>query len=412
MVSERSEKRGPSAIVMILWAVLGLALAIQVIRMRVAEGAVRSRNGSAASEVRPQNGWARTLLAERFYEQGRLDQAMRESLAALRATPLAAGALRTMALVREKQSGPGSGESAWQAAATMGWRDKETQLWGVLRALANGEAAILAMRADALLRTGDDGGKLSVMIRSFMREPEVRAAFVERLALNPPWRRHFLTTALGARGEDLDGLVATLHDLARTSSPPTRNETRMAIEGLIARRRYEDAARLHALVANRDPRLPMDDESFGRSDRSYRVDSTPFDWMIRPVSHSSATLDESGRRSISISTRGGARQAALRRYVLVDPGRYRLAFAMRGEPDSPQFVGVSLACPPETKPFAQSDRAPLPDREWHRRQMVFEVPAGCPVISIGVGGFGSEASDAQFDDFRLERADSAASPSR
>lgn len=387
-----------------LWGLLGLALAVQVVRMRLAEGAVREREGAAAAGIHPQNGWGRALNAERLLEQNQVDRAIAESLAALNHTPLAVVALRTLALAREKKSGPGAGESAWQAAATMGWRDQQTQLWGVLRALSNGEADILAMRADALLRTGDKNGRLSVLVRSFMREPEVRAAFVERLALNPPWRRLFLTSALGARGEDLDGLVATLTDLARTRSPPSRFETRMAIEGLIERRRYDDAAALHTLVAGRRPLLPLDDGGFERPDRFYRAGSTPFDWVIRPVSNSTATLDESEQRSISVSTSGRAAQAALRRYVLVEPGSYRLAFSVRGEPNSAQFVGVSIACPPDARPIAQSSRDPLPNRDWQRRAMTFTVPAGCPLVSIGVGGFGSESSDAQFDNFELAPA--------
>ena len=280
-MTEPALRRRPKAWHWLLWALLGLALGIQAVRLRIAEGAVRDGKGALAAQVRPQNGQARALVAERAWERGDARRATSESLAALRHAPLAVSALRTLALARDKQSGPGAGEAAWQAAAAMGWRDKQTQLWGVLRALANGEAEILAMRADALLRTGDEGGRLSVMIRSFMREPEVRAAFVERLALNPGWRRHFLTTGLGARGDDLDGLVATLRDLAATGAPPTPAEIRMAVQGLIARRRFADAASLHAVVAGRPP--AFDDGGFARPDRFYRFESSPFEWVIRPV---------------------------------------------------------------------------------------------------------------------------------
>lgn len=404
--------RRPKAWHWLLWGLLGLALGVQAVRMRIAEGAVRDRKAELASKVRPQNGWGRALNAERLWDRGDAAGATSEALAALDHSPLALVALRTLALARDKQSGPGAGEAAWQAAAAMGWRDRHTQLWGVLRALANGEAEILAMRADALLRTGDEGGRLSVMIRGFMREPEVRAAFVKRLALNPTWRRHFLTTGLGERGDDLDGLVATLRDLGRTQSPPSRFETRMAIEGLIARGRFADAAALHAMVAGRPPALPLDDGGFERPDSFYRTGSTPFDWVVRKLSGSSATLDESEGRSVTVTTTGKAVQAALRRYVMIDPGTYRLAFSTRGERNSPASIGITLTCPPESRPIAQSPRRPLASRGWESRQLTFAAGSDCPLLAISAGGFGGDASEAQFDNFRLERIDPGAERSR
>lgn len=395
-----------------LWGLLGLALAVQVVRMRVAEGAVRDRNGALASQMRPQNGWGRALNADRLFEQNQLQAAAGESIAALRRTPLAAAAVRTLAQVRDKQAGPGAGESAWQAAAMMGWRDRPTQYWAMMRALANGEAAILAMRSDALLRTGDPGGRMAVLIRGFMREPEVRSAFVQRLALNPAWRRHFLTYTLGQRGDDLDGLAATLHELARTPSPPSRFETRVAIDALVARRRFAEAAALHQLVARRAPVLPMEDGTFERSDAFYRNGSTPFDWMIRLVSNSTASLDASEGRSMTVATTGRLAQAAVRRYVLLEPGAYRLGYAMRGEPASPGVVGVRIACAPGTTPIGRSALEPLAGRGWENRQIEFRTGAGCPVVGIELGGLGGEPGEAQFDNFVLQRVDRSAAPSR
>lgn len=411
-MSEAAEPGGIKPWQWALWGLLGLALAVQVVRMRIAEGAVRDGNGALASQVRPQNGWGRALNAERLFEQNNLQAATSESLAALRQTPLAVIAVRTIAQVRDKQSGPGAGETAWQAAAMMGWRDRPTQFWGVMRALANGEAMILAMRSDALLRTGDPGGRMAVLIRGFMREPEVRAAFVQRLSLNPPWRRHFLTYALGQRGDDLDGLVATLHELGRTSSPPSRFETRVAIDGLIARRRFADAAALHQLVARRAPVLPMEDGTFERPDAFYRNGSTPFDWTIRLGSSSTASLDESEGRSMTVATTGRTAQAAVRRYVLLEPGAYRLSYSMRGEPSSPAQVGVRIACAPGTASIGESARDPLPGRGWQTRRMDFSTGADCPLIGIELGGLGGESGEAQFDNFVLQRADRSTAASR
>lgn len=389
-----------------LWGLLALALAGQTLRMRIAEGAVRDRNGSLAALVRPQNGWGRALQADRFFEQGDSRRAIAESLAAIDRTPLAVVAVRTLAMARDKVSGPGAGEAAWQAASLMGWRDKETQLWGVLRALSNGEAAILAMRADALLRTRDQDGRMATLLRQLMREPEVRAAFLERLQLNPSWRRHFLTTPLSASGGDLDGLVATITELARTPSPPSRTEIDAAVEALIARGRHAEAIALDRLVApdrNANGRL-LDDGSFDRADRFYRQEGSPFDWSIRQLATATANLDESEGRSMTVSTNGRAAELALRRYVALPPGTYRLRYSVRGEANAPAALGVRISCPPAAKPIAESSREPLASRGWQARELIFRTGADCPIVTIGLGGFAGGAAEAQFDNFELERA--------
>ena len=394
----------------ILWGLLGIAIAVQVVRMRVAESAVRERNAQLAVDVRPQNGWGRALLAQRLLDGGNAEAARRESLAALEQTPLAVIAIRTLAQAQDRLGGPGAGEAAWQAASLMGWRDKPTQLWGVLRAMSNGQADIMAMRADALLRAGDRDGTMSVLLRQLMREPEVRAGFVERLALNPSWREHFLTAPIGRQSEDLDGLVATLRDLNRTRSPPSPSEIRVAVEGLIARGRFQEAAALHAMTARDAARDELlGDGTFDRSDMFYRKDGSPFDWTIRQVSTASANLDESEGRSMTVSTNGRAPETALHRYVRLDPGAYRLSYSVRGETNAPAALGVRLSCAPRPEPIAESSRAPLAPGGWQERHVEFRIGADCPILAIGLGGFANGAGEAQFDNFRLRRIDAAPS---
>jgi hypothetical protein len=392
-----------------LWALLGLAFAVQVVRMRLAESAVRDGNGQLAASVRPQNGAARALRAEAYLQVKDPKRAAAESLAALDRAPLSVPALRTLALAREAMSGPGAGESAWQTASMLGWRDKQTQLWALLRALSNGEAEILAMRADALLRTGDRDGKVTAMLRQFMIEPEVRAAFVKRLILKPTWRLSFFTTPPSRRGEGLEGLLATLRELSRTNAPPTRQETRAAGEGLLERRRLADFASLRTLFepgAGATSRL-LDDGGFERSDFFYRREVSQFDWNMITGNHASANLDESEGGHVAVSTSGGTAQVALYRYLPLPPGAYRLSYSTRGGSTSPAAIGIYLACAAGQQ-LAESSREPLTSSAWETRQLTFRTDASCPVVMLNAGGLGTEAAEAQFDNFNLQRVDGTA----
>ena len=404
-VSEAAEGRRRGLHWWSLWLLLGLALGMQAVRLRLAEGAVQNGNSALAAAVRPQNGRARALVAQGLYARGEAQAAQAESIAALQRTPLAVVAVRTLAMSRDKLQGGGAGEQAWQVAAAMGWRDKQTQLWAVLRALSNGEAEIVAMRGDALLRAGDPNGAMSAMIRQFLREPAIRAAFIRRLETRPEWRGPFFATTGSLKPEELEGLVATLRDLRRSKAPPTRNEVRGAIDALISHGRFRDAVVLDAMfvLPRRTASSLIDDGGFDRPDSFYRTEATPFDWTILIVDTASANLDESENRSMTIGASGGGQQIALRRFVALPSGSYRLAFDMRGPPQSPRAVGIRLFCAGQPKPIAESPRIPIRTEHWEPRQIEFEVPDGCPLMMIGLGSIDPEASgEAQFDNFVLQ----------
>ena len=148
-----------------LWILLGLAMSVQILRMRVAESAVRNGNGIRAALVRPQNGWGLALLADSQFKSGNAQAALRTSRAALRRTPLAVIGIRTLARAQDKLRGRAAGDPAWQVASLMGWRDKPTQLWAVVRAISNRDADVFAIRADALMRIQSDDPKITSVIR-------------------------------------------------------------------------------------------------------------------------------------------------------------------------------------------------------------------------------------------------------
>ena len=382
---------------------LGLILGLQTVRMRVAEAAVRSDNGALAASIRPQNGWGLALLAESRFRQGDTNAAAGISRQAISRTPLAVVALRTLARAQDKLRGPGGGEKAWQAASLLGWRDKQTQLWAALRALSNREADVFAMRADALLRTGDPDEMMTRFIRQAVIEPEIRRAFVARLAEEPPWRSRFLLAEKPPSGRELEGVVLVLRDLGRTDTPPKRSELRNALLGLIAAGRYSEAAALDRRFVRRlpDPGSLLDDGRFDLADTDYLTKATPFDWSLDARK---ASIDQSGGgRMVAVFGASGDSGPAVIRYVELSPGQYRLTFRMRGAPKAGSGIIFASQCAASQTVLASSARTPLSSGDWESRSFDFTVPAGCGLVRLTIDAVQPDAPDALIDDVLLRR---------
>lgn len=384
------------------WMLLGIAFAAQTVRLNLAEAAVRAGYGSKAAVFRPQNGWGLALFADELFTRGDLEKAQTFSIRALNETALAAVALRTLARIQDKRSGPGAGERAWQVASTLGWRDKPTQLWAALRAATNGEADIFAMRADALLRTGRIDAVVGSLTRKIISDAAMRKAFAQRLAADPPWRSQFLSWDKPLPPQELSTLVLLMHDLEGTARPPGRQDLRFVIADLITAGRYAEAIALDRrfISRTRDQGSKIGDGGFELTTTDYRDVVTPFDWaLVGNV----ASVEKSDRgRSLAVTANGPPEAVAAQRHVVLEPGRYRFEYEIKGPPPAPSSVGFRLYCAGANSQLAQSPRERLKQRYWEKRQFEISVAASCPVVMIRVVTFqDGPVTDAWLDNVRI-----------
>lgn len=393
----------PRVLIFAVLLLIGAAIGAQTIMMGLSQAAVRSKNGAAAAEMRPQNGWGLALLAESQFEQRRTAEAMATSRAAIEQTPLAVVAVRTLARGQDKLHGAGAGEKTWQAASLLGWRDKPVQVWAAFRALTNGQSEIFAMRADALLRTGDPDELMTRFIRQAVVQPEIRRAFIARLVTGPPWRTRFFQAEVPPSGRALQGVVAVLNDLKTTQSPPTRQELRDAILGLIMARRYEEAVALDRRYIRRslDPGSLLDDGGFELEQSDYQLRATPFDWAIDP--RGAAVEQVAGRRHLVILA-DGSPDPALRRFMALPAGAYRLEFAAKGSPDSDRTLRFAVACAATGARIGASSDVAIVGGGWHEQGFDFKVPADCGLVQLTLQRMQPGSSDALVDEVRLQRS--------
>lgn len=381
---------------------VGLALGAQSVRMGLAQAAVRAKDGAAAAAIRPQNGWGLALLAERQYQQGKTVAAIASSRAAIAQTPLAVVAVRTLAQAEDRQGGAGAGQRAWRAASLLGWRDKPVQVWAALQALSNGQPEIFAMRADALLRNGDPDELMMRFIRQAVVQPKIRQAFVARLSIDPPWRTRFFQAEVPPSGRALGGVLAVLNDLKSSQSPPSRQELRDAIIGLIEEKRFSEAELVDRRFVTRtpDPDSLLDDGGFDLRNSDYQLQSTPFDWAIDP--RSAAVEELEGSRYIAILA-ALSPDPALRRYVALPEGAYRLEFVVGGSPGISEMLQFAAQCAATGSMIGRTDGPFTTGDGRNRQSFEFTVPAGCGLIQLTLRRLQPGSSDVLVDDILLQR---------
>ena len=395
-----SSTRLPRTMIYLVLMLVGLAAGFQSIRMGLAQSAVRSKDGGAAAAIRPQNGWGLALLAERQFEQGQTAAALATSRAAIDRSPLAVVAVRTLARSEDKLHGAGAGEAAWQAASLLGWRDKQVQVWAAFRALSNRQPDIFAMRADALLRTGDPDALMTRFVRQAVVEPNIRSAFIARLVTGPPWRTRFFQAEVPPSGRALRGVVAVLNDLKGTQAPPTRQELRDAIMGLILSRRYQEAVALDRRYVRRtlDPESLMDDGGFELRNSDYQLRATPFDWAIDPRGAAVEQVEDS---SYIVIFAAGSPDPALRRYLALSPGPYHVKFVTSGPSDGAQTLQFAAACAASGATIGKSAQL-TSGEERNEQAFAFQVPADCGLVQLTLRRTQQGSSDALVDDIILQ----------
>jgi hypothetical protein len=373
------------SIALVLWGLLALCLALQVLRMRIAESAVRGGDAITASAVRPQNGQGLALLAERQLRQGNAAAARGTSAASLTRTPLTATGARTLAMSLEKLGKIPESEAAWQIASQLGWRDSQTQLWAMLRALANQQPDIFAMRADALLRTNNSNEAVAI-VRRLLGPAPIRDAFVDRIKINPPWRAAFFHWDGVLPPAELNVMIETLRELGREGAVPSRRDLRQTMASLIAARRFNEAIQLDRAFVRRtaDAESVIDDGGLTFATEDYRRNLTPFDWML-PTDQ--ATMDESGgQRSILVTANGGI---AAHRYVALAPGNYEISYEMWGDPQAPANLGLTVRCNNDDRELGSSDHQLLVSGQHSLRRFQITVTPDCAIIHIMMGQFWS-----------------------
>lgn len=393
---------------------LSLWLAYGVIATGMAGYHERNGDGGRALRWREASPAALALEAERL--MGRGDRAAAETKArqALEQSGLRVDALRLLALAASAGGREDEALALMSRAGRLNPRDGDAQGWLFERALARGDYRRAVSHADILMRRSlQTRAPLSSTLVALLGDREARAALVERLSIDPPWRGTFLSIAT-RKGADA-GVAALFLTLKRTRSPVTDEEAAAFFVRMMAEKKYRQAKGYFDAFVGRQGRQAtlVYDGGF-----SGRPGPPPLNWQALSVQGGKARLrsaDGAPLGSLHVSHDGfSSSDPLVRQLILLSPGAYWVG--SRIWIDDPVASGrfkLQIACLAGPRLVSMTLRgAP---GSWVGSQSEFTVPSEtCDaqlLLITPVTGDRREIVDMAIDDIVVQRA-ATAPPSR
>ncbi|RIX27003.1 O-antigen ligase family protein [Sphingomonas edaphi] len=392
---EREETSKRSKMITAIAVVLALPIAVQAVRVSMAEAAIREGQPSAAAAFMPANAFVKVDQSGQAFRAKDWKRAEQLAADAIIARPMTASALRSLALAREAQGKPAG--QTWQLASALGWRDPPTQFWAFQQALSENEYQTAVLRAGALLRTTEPPASFIRIFRIATMDPQFAEAVANRMRIEPPWRAKFFQLSADPNPDEIRGLITTLKAQAAIDAAPRRSDIRSLVSYLIGKKRYADAMQVRSLLGPNDPAVLLEDGGFDRPKEDYAKDSTLFDWQVRSGSSATGSVEPAPPSHLVADSKGDRIDIAAERYLQLPPAAYRLTYRARA--DAPESFRVRLLCAPANELAAQI----IPQNNRYEPAVVdFTVPQGCLLTRLVIEGLATgRPAAAELDEFEL-----------
>ena len=198
---------GRSGFVRMLIVLAAIAALVQIVRFAISDQ-VAIDEPELALTLDGRNWKALMVQAEKALREERSDDAARDVRSALRADPLAGGALRALGIIEQKHGSAETTERLMRAAADVSRRDAIAQAWLLGQNLQSGDLAQAMSRLDLIFRIQNSGAaKLVSLLLPLLSHDEARRELATRLAARPPWRSGFLNQ-VAREAPDLNAISA------------------------------------------------------------------------------------------------------------------------------------------------------------------------------------------------------------
>lgn len=297
--------------------------------------------------------------------------------AVLRDRPIDGRAYRVLAQASAANGEGTHASELLRVAVARAPRDHVARALLAEQAFAAGDLATGMAHIDAVLRIAPHArADILALLMPHLADGAVRAAFVERIALDPPWRGA-LPAALRADTTDPEAAEALLAELARRIAP-SNGERQARILLLDTLGQSAAARRLWLATLPAEARYAAGlvfDGGF-----EHPAIGGGYGWQFDAPAGSGIAFDtddaRAGDASLSIRFDGRAVQfAGVRQRLALAPGAYRLSASSRMRVDSTRPFAWRITC----HAGARLAELALPQaQDWRAASMDFVVPPGCP----------------------------------
>jgi hypothetical protein len=303
---------------------------------------------------------------------------------ALRVSPADGRAYRVLAQVAETEGKPAEAQRLYAIAVKRWPRERLAQAKLAEAAFAEGRPAEGLVHLDALLRV-DPEARTPVLtaLMPAMAEPVFRAALVERLQFDPPWRAN-VARALLAESTPPGTALAVLAELSAAGAL-TGDEVQAQVE-LLDRQGHPAQARA-AWLASLTPEQREGSGLLFDGGFEHPAVSGGYGWRYRAPPGTAMAIERrdalEGEGAMSVVFNGRAvRFDDLAQFLALPGGRYRLQASADNEVDTTRPFLWRVTCAGDGGRLLL-ELALSEGKGWQTVDGEFEVPAtGCPRQSL------------------------------
>ncbi|MEQ1497487.1 MAG: hypothetical protein ABL914_02420 [Novosphingobium sp.] len=267
-------------------------------------------------------------------------------------------------------------QRAFRLAGRMGWRVPITQAYWLNQALEARDYDAAAMRLDALLRQQPTLVGQQALIDPVERNPEARAALVERLDLETAWLGKYLNEVFDLPPEVLRQRGWVLVDAARAGFEVGCDASANLAAAMIHKRLYQEARELWAAQCPEAGNALLGDEGFAAL--NLQGARNPFGWQIvgnGDVLLSAVPLAAGNGQRLAIDGTPPVMRRFLAKLLLLASGRYQLSWlAGKNDGKPSDKIRAALSCKGQAEIWLE----PQLDRASGRWFATTVVPADCP----------------------------------
>lgn len=320
---------------------LTLALAAALVGLWIGKltlaAAMLHQDPLQASRLDPGNASAIAAAARQSMEAGKVAQARRDAIAALRRDPTAVAAVQTLGITARD---PATARGWLDYAERLSRRELQTNLWAIEYYVARSDTAAVLRRYDLALRTSVSArDTLFPILGQAIADPTVARALVTRLAAAPFWKDAFLDfVAADERTAPLQAarFLATVrqHGMA---IPPA------GLSALVFR--ALNAGRPDIAWYAYSLKRPSADRRRSRNPNFAEQLDNPamFDWTMADDGGILARIVREGTGSfLEVEASPGAGGLAAQQFQMLPPGAYQLRVA--GQSGPAKAVTWTLTC--------------------------------------------------------------------
>lgn len=386
MSAKRSRRSGPASFrsglrpARLAWVGLAVLPALWLVTAPTAANVVANANPDLAAKLWPWNAAAQAIKAVTLVtvdaSPAQLDRARSHAWKALAREPVNIPAVRAIALSEDILHRSRAGQ-LFAYAEGLSRRDLATQLWMIEALVAKGDIDGTLIHYDRALRTRKEAEPILLPILvAAMATPETRAPIGRLLATRPQWWPRYVEQAL----VDPSTVDTLPFIFARLRVSPIDEQGRgflsTGIASLIRAGRFRDALAVYraAMPAAMRAQPLLRDGSFERDPLL-----PPFDWQLADGDAVSALIQAGpgGSRVLFAVPTEGAQGEFARQLLMLQAGRYRLAYRVGSLPPDGIRLELKLQCVvgDTLRDVARHAFAPAPDR-GRASVMNFAIPAG------------------------------------